>query len=725
LKRRTVPFAAALVLLVHSGLAAGWWNWKTHTATLEIRDLCPAGDTLWCATEGGLLAFDPDVVSFRTWTNTEELAANEMGAVARDRTGCLWLGFSNGLLQKWNPADGSRRTIDDYGGHAVTCLWTEGDSLFVGLDIGVSLFLISGNEVKETYRRLGRGIQVETQVNAIRVLDGRLWAATDEGPAWAPLSGVNLLDPDTWSNPALPATQDAVSCMTEWGDGRIALLGPSGLFLQEGVGWERFAEGYPGARPEQAVRFNDALYTATAVGVFRWSESSWERVWTAVTGGLSLSVFRNRLWIGTKDGLWEASADETDPLHHIPDCPVASLMTDMACDSAGALWCATPKGICRYDASGWRRFAFAGRPELPFSDARAVATDSPGRAWFGTWGNGLFRVEGDSLTGVFDVRNGILATSTPVSPNYPCVSDLAFDHNGVLWALNWNAQTYRPLVAAESDSQWSYFGSAQGITAEQLQNVAVGPDNRKWIGTAEAGVMILEDAGTVSEPDDDPDIEWINTSDGLTKNEITAVAVDRDGVAWIGTKEGLYYYSYGTIGQIHRYYQDVITALLVDGVNNVWVGTTIGVGYFSASTYEGGHFSAGGSPLPSDRITSLAWDPESGRVFVGTDRGLSSIGTPFSRPAEKLGSLSVHPNPFCPGRHEALVIEGLSGSVSVSVYTAAGRLVRRFPLGSEYGRRILWDGRNDQGRAVSGGVYLIVAQEEGGRTASAKAAVVR
>lgn len=716
--------AAVLSLLIPACLSAGWWEWKTHSATLEIRDVCPAGGRLWCATEGGLLAFDPAAGSFQSWTNTEGLAANEMTAVTADRNGTLWLGFANGLLQKWDPADNDHRTVDDYQGRSVTSLWSEGDSLFVGLDIGVSLFRVSRNEVRETYRRLGLGIQVETPVHAVTVREGRLWAATDEGPAWAPLNGANLLDPDSWSNPALPASQDALTCLTVW-DGKTALLGPSGLFLQNGDNWDRMSDGYPGARPEAAVRFGDWLYVATAAGILRWSGFSWEPVWASVTGGLSLCVFADRLWIGTRDGLREAIAVETEPARFLPDCPVASLMTDMACDRAGALWCATPRGICRLDTGGWKRFSFTERPELAFSDARAVVTDGPGRAWFGTWGNGLFRVEGDSLAGVFDVRNGYLASSTPADPDYPCVSDLAFDGNGVLWVLNWYSRTYRPLIAFEPDSGWSYFGSPQGVTAEYLEKIAVGPDNRKWIGSAEAGVLILDDSGMVSDPGSDPAVEWINTSDGLSKNEITAIAVDRDGVAWIGTKDGLFYYSYGTVGQIHRYYQDIITALLVDGVNNVWVGTTIGAGYFSASTYEGGHFTAAASPLPSDRITSLAWDPESGRVFIGTDRGLSSVATPFSRPAETLESLSVHPNPFFPGRREGVVIEGLSGSVSVSVFTAAGRLVRRFPAGTDYGRRILWDGRNDSGSAVAGGVYLIVAQEAGGRTAVAKIAVIR
>jgi hypothetical protein len=173
------------------------------------------------------------------------------------------------------------------------------------------------------------------------------------------------------------------------------------------------------------------------------------------------------------------------------------------------------------------------------------------------------------------------------------------------------------------------------------------------------------------------------------------------------------------------YYQDAITALMVDGVNNVWVGTNIGAGFFSTSTYASTHFTAANSPLVSDQITSLAYDPQTGTVYIGTGKGLSRVETPFSKNVYELRDLSLYPNPFLPDRQRSLTIDGLAKSVSVSVYTQNGFLVRRFPLSSATGRSITWDGKNDQGRSVSGGIYLVVARTEDGRQAVGKVALVR
>jgi flagellar hook assembly protein FlgD len=50
-----------------------------------------------------------------------------------------------------------------------------------------------------------------------------------------------------------------------------------------------------------------------------------------------------------------------------------------------------------------------------------------------------------------------------------------------------------------------------------------------------------------------------------------------------------------------------------------------------------------------------------------------------------------------------------------------GRTVRRLPLGAEHSEtaRVLWDGRDDRGRAVSAGVYYY-RFESGGESRSGK-----
>jgi hypothetical protein len=465
---------------------------------------------------------------------------------------------------------------------------------------------------------------------------------------------------------------------------------------------------------------------ATADGCFLWDGLQWMRAAEGPGECLSLAADGRRLWMGTTNGLWDQPDPASPPAHHVPDCPSGSRFLGLAVDSDGILWCASDrfsgKGFSEFDGRSWRNFDREGHPEIGSDDIGCVAVDRLNRKWFGSWGGGVLRVEGDSLFRRFrppDYLSGSVASDA----NYSAVYGLTVEPSGTAWILNWNAISGFPLAAVTPDSVWTYYPAPNGCS--NLRTIAVDGENRKWIGTDGNGVLILDDAGTPEDPSDDPEIQTITESDGLASNVITALVADQDGTVWIGTDDGLYYYSFGALRQINVYYQDAITALMVDGVNNVWVGTGIGVGYFSTSTYASTHFTAANSPLVSDQITSLTYDPKSGAVYVGTGKGLSRIQTPFSKTVSELGGLSLYPNPFIPDRHGTLSVDGLAKNVSVCVYTMNGFLVRRYPFSGATGRILTWDGKNDRGEGVAGGIYLIIARTDDGRQAMGKVAVVR
>ncbi|MBA4378667.1 MAG: hypothetical protein C0395_08485 [Gemmatimonas sp.] len=71
-------------------------------------------------------------------------------------------------------------------------------------------------------------------------------------------------------------------------------------------------------------------------------------------------------------------------------------------------------------------------------------------------------------------------------------------------------------------------------------------------------------------------------------------------------------------------------------------------------------------------------------------------------------ALAVAPNPFNP--RTVITFElPQAGEVVVAVHDVQGRLVRRLAAGGrEAGRHeLVWDGRDDRGRAVGAGVYLV------------------
>lgn len=70
------------------------------------------------------------------------------------------------------------------------------------------------------------------------------------------------------------------------------------------------------------------------------------------------------------------------------------------------------------------------------------------------------------------------------------------------------------------------------------------------------------------------------------------------------------------------------------------------------------------------------------------------------------------PGPF--GDSCTIVIDAPSGAATVSIYALSGVLVRRFT--GVAGRATAWDGRNEAGRAVADGVYLVAVTQDGFRS---------
>lgn len=78
--------------------------------------------------------------------------------------------------------------------------------------------------------------------------------------------------------------------------------------------------------------------------------------------------------------------------------------------------------------------------------------------------------------------------------------------------------------------------------------------------------------------------------------------------------------------------------------------------------------------------------------------------------------LSLRPNP-ARGRVGVHFALRLAGRVDISIYDIAGKKVRT--LGADQMdqglHNLTWDGRDDQGRTVSGGTYVFQVETEGGR----------
>ncbi|MBN2407129.1 MAG: hypothetical protein JXJ19_05480 [Elusimicrobia bacterium] len=101
---------------------------------------------------------------------------------------------------------------------------------------------------------------------------------------------------------------------------------------------------------------------------------------------------------------------------------------------------------------------------------------------------------------------------------------------------------------------------------------------------------------------------------------------------------------------------------------------------------------------------------------------LSEFGVLELSAAADLGGVLVFPNPYDPDEG-SLVFDNLTSDAVIKIYTVSGTLVRKLTETDGNGR-CQWDGANDAGETVAGGVYLAYIHDDGHRK-TLKIAVVR
>lgn len=729
LNRSSWSFA---LMLLPVFCAAQSWTWKTVTAMTRFSGLTISDSIIWGATQGGIAAYSPQKDQFETWTNSEGLVSNQTTAIAADDSGRIWIGHYNGLIQRLDPKTGSMLLISDYKDHPVTCLESTGDTLWVGLDIGISLYLVKRREVKETYKRLGPNIESEIPVNDVLIHGHQIWVATDQGVASAVLGNTNLLDPHNWTNLTTQNNllSNEIRALVVF-DQRVYVGSADGIIRQSETGWEPVNTGLSSRSITDFAEDSERLIVLNQAGTDVLNGTNWEPIGSRITDGLSLSVDKEfGLYIGRARGL--ALLDETGSFweNRLPDCPLDNRFSDLAVDQNGTLWTCSSissgNGFSRFDGSNWTNFSKSTMDSIPTDNVGSVAVDLNNDKWFGTFGGGAYLLESDSIISVFDQSNSLL-TGFAGNTNSPVVLDVSVQENGSVWFLNFASHIKKALISLSAEGDWTNYGTADGIFTERIKVLLIDNQGRKWIGTENGGVAVFDDNGTPADKSDDQYAGSLGTTDGLESLEITALAQDRDNTIWVGTRLGLYTYIVGE-PQVTRIWwtsSDNITAIEVDGVNNIWVGHDAGISYRRQDDFTWHHLHQDNSQIANNTVLSLESNAESGQLYVGTSSGLSMVSTPFAEPHPELQDLKFYPNPFKPLIHHTVTIDELAVDVAVHIYSSSGLLVRKFENKQVPGRKIVWDGRDDAGQTVSSGIYLVVAQSENNESRTGKLALVR
>lgn len=501
---------------------------------------------LWVGTAGGgVCKFDGD--NFTEYSHKQGLEGTIIHVIAEDSLSNMWFGTSNAGVSRF---DGKQFSQYDrsrgLGSNTVNCLLALKERMLIGTPEGLYEF----NMQSEVLRKITSAMSV-TALHADRT--GKVWVGADSllyelraeklipiayAPGAAAFSitalstdqggllyvgteqGLRIYRPSaqTWSDNALTTLLfgKRVSCIA--GDYAGAMW--FGTLNNMVVRYDRNA----------IITVYNKLNGLLADNVHMIVEDDTRHIWMATTeqsllklrseaftyfsdepGMGSYSVFRifedhaGSMYIGSNsDGLYKYDGTVSRPILNggVPfKQPVA-----VCEDSTNKIWVGHFSGLT----------CLAGdRPVkslLPGVRVRALCSDSKGNLWIGTWGNGLYKYNGNELTN-YTVAGGSLPQDY--------VHDIFEDSRGNIWIgtgaglVRYNGTTFTTFMDKVFCN--SYVGS---IREDKQGSI--------WFHT---DMCVMRFDGT--------QFYSYDQEDGLASNTVYLIEFDAEGRLWVGTNKGL------------------------------------------------------------------------------------------------------------------------------------------------------------------------------------------
>jgi len=744
---RILFFLLIVPAFLTTTLAQQFINWKNYTALKNVQDVTISSDGFWSAASGGAFRYSTATNQFTTLHKSDGLQGNSLTSVIEDNSGRTWFGSVEGIIDIFNASNNSLEVIlDIYNSNQINKrinnFASAGDTILVSTDFGVSLINANSFLFLDTYFKFGT-FPSNTKVNST-LRSGLFYVCTDQGVAIQKPGAFNLSAPESWNVYSL-------------------------------------AQGLPSNKTLKAGLFQGQLIVSTDKGFSRFTNNSWSNFIPGLTninipdfqisGDSILIVAQNNIYLYYNDvlsvlfnsastiskieykenfGIVCASTNGTLYLNPqltgeflSPNAPPVNQFPSTSVDANSKFWSASGKdvtgiGYYTYETETWNHFNISNTPELP-TNAVNHAYTSGTTAYLGGWGYGFLEVNGENKKLFNRTNTGM--QGIPQNPDFLVITGFGKDSRNNLWVLNFWSVERNTLSMRTPDSVWYHFTipAAQNRILLGHENLAIDPYDTKWFSCydpSRLGIFYLNENKTYTDPSDDKS-DYLTTADGLNTNDIRDLAVDRRGDVWVATSLGVNVITNTSaiptsgssalrISSVFTLRQQSVNAIAVDPLNQKWIGTNEGLLLVNS---DGSRlittFTAQNSALLSNQIRSIAIDENKGIVYVGTDEGLTSFETPYIKPLESFDELFVYPNPYkIKSGNNLLTIDGLIRDTDIKILTIDGTLVTEFS--SPGGRTAYWDGKDESGKFVSTGVYIIVAFDtEGNNVVTGKVAVLR
>ncbi len=721
--------AAVAAIAFQPDYARAQPRWVTISSFNDVRRMKLINDSLYVATSGGLLVIADPNKPGRTLTNVDGLGTTDLTDIIVDSAGQTWITGAGRLIKFGDQSRAPYLFFDNNDQlFRLLCVVDDGDFLWIGSELGLILFSKSrgGGQIQDSYTQFG-SLNASPAVQGIFLQGDSLWVATSAGLAVTDRRDkVRMKSPAAWTSFNLNNHPE---------------LGTSNI--------------------RRVVAFESNLYIATDVDAFRLDRSPSDTVFTVVPIGQNwdftdLKVendtlffyFGNGLgclnsgnfayvtlsglpgppqtglntgsyrWVGERSvaGIYQNSSGSFVKYSHT-GLPTNDI-NDIAVDRTGAVTALLGRGSAtQLVDSAWVLRNFS-----PPDVTTLMISDSSNLVWAGTFGDGLWRIAGDSIK-QFNQTNSTMRGNTdgPAGVHFVVIRGLATDGHYLFTAcyraLNGYPVAFCDLGRIDSVAAWDSLGIANGIIDTFVSTLDYQNYNL-IVGTETNGLYWYYTGPDPYDKRDDSCRHLNNDNSFLRSDVVRKVKFGPDGTLWVGTNFGLSRYDSG-IDQ----FVDInlpagigpdITDIEFDSRGNAWVSAHNGLARFDATAGAFELMTSLNSGLVADDIRNITLDNRTGNLWVATGAGISLLTSAIAKPTQRLDSVLAFPNPFVINSGTEQLKFNFARPGTIRIFDVSGAHIIDLPVNSS------WDGRNQSGKAVASGVYIFVLTDENGQVARGK-----
>ena len=756
------------LLILASCLAVSAWaqsrigEWQDHNSFNTVLHVYATADRVYAATRMSMFYYDKHAYSTTAMTKVKGLSDVGIANFAYDEAhDCLVIAYTNSGVdfrrgsQVYHLPDIRRSSIG--GDKQIYHIRFHGGKAYLACGFGIVVVNMDTYEVEETYT-LGDDGDYGV-VYDVAFSDSLIVAGTDNGFMYAPVNSQRLHIYDTWTRDTLSPMRGMSVRMLDmnrnWIVAAACTDNPDSLttfFQSESGHWGSWGGGHI-----TSLRCHNGRIVLSRYNRIEVYSDNYQPV-DALDALPTYGVYAydadfdtdSTLWMGhVWAGLVKVPFKAAKAYNYHPEGPDNNDYVYSLQATADKLYLCPGGKRPTYESSflegkvltlskgKWATLS-RGAVGTFFQDVLNVAVDPTNSQHLSAtaWGYGVLDIQNNTLQTVYSQVNTNNALTPYVSGDFRHlrVGGVAYDSEGNLWVTN--SLVDNGLVVRYKDGTWKAFNTGSLVQGKEIDKIIWDSiTGYKWFAGRANRIYVHDGESRMAYVDP-------NNGSKLETHAVNCMVQDHAGNIWIGTDKGVkvIYDGYNAFGNggngekspvscanilynedgIYEYLMayEGINCIAVDGANRKWIGTANnGIYLISGNGQEQlEHFTMSNSPLSSDKVVAVAIHPESGVVYIATDKGLQSYRwTATEADGEPQSDIHAFPNPVRPEYEGPIAIKGFARDALVHITDAAGHTVYSTQA---YGGQAIWDGRNLQGDKVASGAYFVFASDSEGKMRS-------